>query len=65
MCVIRRKRNILNRGITGARVGQQPFGGFRLSGMGAKAGGPDYLLQFVEARTLTENTLRKGYAPEN
>lgn len=55
----------LNRGITGARVGQQPFGGFKMSGMGNKAGGPDYLLQFVEARTLTENTLRKGYAPES
>lgn len=53
----------LNRNITGARVGQQPFGGFKLSGMGTKAGGPDYLLQFVEPRTLTENTLRKGYAP--
>jgi RHH-type proline utilization regulon transcriptional repressor/proline dehydrogenase/delta 1-pyrroline-5-carboxylate dehydrogenase len=54
----------LNRGITGARVGQQPFGGFKLSGMGTKAGGPDYLLQFVEPSTVTENTLRKGYAPE-
>jgi len=53
----------LNRKITGARVGHQPFGGFKLSGMGTKAGGPDYLLQFLESRTVTENTLRKGYAP--
>ncbi|MFC1602483.1 L-glutamate gamma-semialdehyde dehydrogenase [Pseudomonadota bacterium] len=55
----------LNRKITGARVGHQPFGGFKLSGMGTKAGGPDYLHQFLEPRTVTENTLRKGYAPES
>jgi len=55
----------LNRKITGARVGHQPFGGFKLSGMGTKAGGPDYLLQFLEPRTVTENTLRKGFAPES
>jgi RHH-type proline utilization regulon transcriptional repressor/proline dehydrogenase/delta 1-pyrroline-5-carboxylate dehydrogenase len=53
----------LNRGITGALVGRQPFGGYRLSGIGAKAGGPDYLLQFVLPRTITENTLRRGFAP--
>ncbi len=53
----------LNRKITGAWVGRQPFGGFKLSGIGSKAGGPDYLLQFVEPRTVTENTLRKGFAP--
>jgi RHH-type proline utilization regulon transcriptional repressor/proline dehydrogenase/delta 1-pyrroline-5-carboxylate dehydrogenase len=53
----------LNRGITGAMVGRQPFGGFRLSGIGTKAGGPDYLLQFVLPRTITENTLRRGFAP--
>ena len=34
----------VNRGITGAMVGRQPFGGNRLSGNGSKAGGPDYLL---------------------
>ena len=50
----------LNRGITGALVHRQPFGGFKLSGIGSKAGGPDYLLQFVVPRTLTENTLRHG-----
>ncbi len=53
----------LNRGITGAQVGRQPFGGFRMSGVGSKAGGPDYLLQFMESRTVSENTLRRGYAP--
>jgi len=53
----------LNRKITGAAVGRQPFGGLRLSGVGNKAGGPDYLLQFVEPRTVTENTLRRGFAP--
>ncbi len=53
----------LNRGITGALVGRQPFGGFRMSGVGSKTGGPDYLLQFSEPRTITENTLRRGYAP--
>ena len=50
----------VNRGITGAKVGRQPFGGNRLSGTGAKAGGPDYLLQFVESRAVTENTMRHG-----
>jgi RHH-type proline utilization regulon transcriptional repressor/proline dehydrogenase/delta 1-pyrroline-5-carboxylate dehydrogenase len=53
----------INRKITGARVGRQPFGGFRMSGIGSKAGGPDYLLQFLEPRTITENTMRRGFAP--
>ena len=53
----------VNRAITGARVGRQPFGGYGLSGMGSKAGGPDYLLQFVEPRVVTENTIRQGFAP--
>jgi RHH-type proline utilization regulon transcriptional repressor/proline dehydrogenase/delta 1-pyrroline-5-carboxylate dehydrogenase len=53
----------LNRGITGALVGRQPFGGFGLSGVGSKAGGDEYLLQFVEPRVCTENTLRRGFAP--
>jgi RHH-type proline utilization regulon transcriptional repressor/proline dehydrogenase/delta 1-pyrroline-5-carboxylate dehydrogenase len=55
----------INRGITGARVGRQPFGGFRLSGVGAKAGGPDYLGQFLKAVSVAENTLRRGFAPGN
>jgi RHH-type proline utilization regulon transcriptional repressor/proline dehydrogenase/delta 1-pyrroline-5-carboxylate dehydrogenase len=50
----------VNREITGAMVGRQPFGGGRLSGTGPKAGSADYLLQFVEARVLTENTVRHG-----
>ena len=50
----------VNRGITGAMVGRQPFGGNRRSGVGSKAGGPGYLLQFVEPRVLTENTMRHG-----
>lgn len=50
----------VNRGITGAMVGRQPFGGNRLSGTGTKAGGPDYLLHFVEPRVVTENTMRHG-----
>jgi RHH-type proline utilization regulon transcriptional repressor/proline dehydrogenase/delta 1-pyrroline-5-carboxylate dehydrogenase len=53
----------LNRAITGALVGRQPFGGFKMSGIGSKAGGPDYLLQFVLPKTITENTLRRGFAP--
>jgi RHH-type transcriptional regulator, proline utilization regulon repressor / proline dehydrogenase / delta 1-pyrroline-5-carboxylate dehydrogenase len=50
----------VNRGITGAMVGRQPFGGNRLSGTGSKAGGPDYLRQFVEPRVVTESTMRHG-----
>jgi RHH-type transcriptional regulator, proline utilization regulon repressor / proline dehydrogenase / delta 1-pyrroline-5-carboxylate dehydrogenase len=54
----------LNRTITGAIVGRHPFGGFKMSGIGSKAGGPDYLLQFVLPRVITENTLRRGFAVE-
>jgi RHH-type proline utilization regulon transcriptional repressor/proline dehydrogenase/delta 1-pyrroline-5-carboxylate dehydrogenase len=50
----------INRHITGAMVGRQPFGGNRLSGTGTKAGGPDYLLHFVEPRVVCENTVRHG-----
>ena len=53
----------INRNITGAIVGRQPFGGFKLSGVGSKAGGPDYLLQFLEPRAVTENIQRQGFAP--
>jgi RHH-type proline utilization regulon transcriptional repressor/proline dehydrogenase/delta 1-pyrroline-5-carboxylate dehydrogenase len=53
----------INRGITGALVGRQPFGGARMSGVGSKAGGPDYLTQFMIPRTVCENTLRRGFAP--
>lgn len=54
----------INRKCTGALVDRQPFGGFKLSGIGSKAGGPDYLLQFVLPRTITENQMRRGFAPE-
>ena len=54
----------VNRSITGAMVGRQPFGGNRLSGTGTKAGGPDYLLHFVEPRVVTENTVRHGLVVE-
>ncbi len=50
----------VNRTITGAMVGRQPFGGNRLSGTGTKAGGPDYLLHFAEPHVVTENTVRHG-----
>lgn len=53
----------INRTITGAIVARQPFGGFKMSGVGSKAGGPDYLLQFLEPRTITENIQRQGFAP--
>jgi len=53
----------INRGITGAMVGRQAFGGFKMSGVGSKSGGPDYLIQFLEPRVTTENTLRRGFAP--
>lgn len=53
----------INRNITGAIVARQPFGGFKLSGVGSKAGGPDYLLQFLEPRVITENIQRQGFAP--
>lgn len=54
----------INRPCTGALVDRQPFGGFKLSGIGTKAGGPDYLLEFLLGRTVTENTMRRGFAPE-
>ena len=54
----------INRGSTGALVYRQAFGGFKLSGVGSKAGGPDYLVQFMEPRVITENTMRRGFAPE-
>ena len=43
-----------NRGCTAAIVGYHPFGGFKMSGTNAKAGGPDYLLNFLEAKTVSE-----------
>lgn len=53
----------INRSITGSVVRRQPFGGFKLSGIGSKAGGPDYLLQFLIPQTVTDNIVRHGFAP--
>ncbi|WP_347491020.1 L-glutamate gamma-semialdehyde dehydrogenase [Desulfoscipio sp. XC116] len=53
----------INRGCTGAIVERHPFGGFKMSGVGSKSGGPDYLLQFTVPRVIVENTLRRGFAP--
>ena len=54
----------INRPITGALVGRQPFGGFKMSGGGTKAGGREYLQHFLLPRVISENTLRRGFAPE-
>lgn len=54
----------INHKVTGALVDRQPFGGARLSGIGSKAGGPDYLLQFMVPRTISESVLRRGFAPQ-
>jgi RHH-type transcriptional regulator, proline utilization regulon repressor / proline dehydrogenase / delta 1-pyrroline-5-carboxylate dehydrogenase len=56
----RRSARRFNRGITGAQVDRQPFGGFKLSGIGAKAGGSDYLLESPFTRSVTENIMRQG-----
>ncbi len=53
----------LNRGCTGALVERHAFGGFNMSGVGSKSGGPDYLLQFLDPRIVCENTMRRGFAP--
>ena len=53
----------LNRKITGARVGIQPFGGIGLSGTGVQVGGPDYLKQFMWSRCVAVNTMRHGFIP--
>ncbi|MEN6319284.1 MAG: L-glutamate gamma-semialdehyde dehydrogenase [Syntrophaceae bacterium] len=53
----------LNRQCTGALVERQPFGGSRMSGGGTKAGGFDYLLHFLDPRVVSENTMRRGFAP--
>ena len=54
----------INRNNTGALVERQPFGGSKMSGVGTKAGGPDYLLHFMDPRVVTENTMRRGFAPK-
>ena len=54
----------INRSCTGAVVGRHPFGGFKMSGGGTKAGGVDYLLHFLVPRVVCENIMRHGFAPE-
>jgi RHH-type proline utilization regulon transcriptional repressor/proline dehydrogenase/delta 1-pyrroline-5-carboxylate dehydrogenase len=53
----------INRAITGALMERHPFGGYKMSGKGSKAMGPDYLPQFMFPRTIAENTFRSGFAP--
>ena len=53
----------VNRKITVSRVDRQPFGGFKMSGLGTKTGGPDYLQQYAIPRTISENTMRHGFSP--
>ncbi len=53
----------INRRITASRVDRQPYGGFSMSGLGTKTGGPDYLQQYTVPRTISENTMRHGFAP--
>ena len=53
----------LNRGITGAIVERHPFGGFRMSGGGTKAGGRGYLENFLFPRAIAENVMRRGFTP--
>ena len=53
----------INRTVTGALVERQPFGGFKMSGGGTKAGGREYVENFLVPRVITENCLRRGFAP--
>lgn len=54
----------INRPCTGAIVSRQAFGGHKNSSIGLKAGGPNYLLNFVLEKTITENTMRRGFADD-
>ena len=47
----------VNRGCTGAMVGAHPFGGFNMSGTDSKAGGPDYLLLFLQGKSIAEKVV--------
>jgi RHH-type proline utilization regulon transcriptional repressor/proline dehydrogenase/delta 1-pyrroline-5-carboxylate dehydrogenase len=53
----------LNRAITGAIVERHPFGGFKMSGGGTKAGGRGYLENFLFPRAVAENVMRRGFTP--
>ncbi|MEY4924401.1 MAG: 1-pyrroline-5-carboxylate dehydrogenase 1, partial [Verrucomicrobiota bacterium] len=54
----------LNRGCTGAIVERHPFGGFKMSGGGTKAGGKAYLENFLFPRLIAENVMRRGFTPQ-
>lgn len=54
----------INRSCTGAMVERHPFGGYKMSGLGSKTGGPDYLRNFMEPRVMTENLVRQGFSPD-
>jgi len=54
----------LNRKCTGAMVGAHPFGGFNMSGTDSKAGGPDYLLLFTQAKSIAEKVGHASPAEE-
>ncbi len=53
----------LNRACTGAIVERHPFGGFKMSGGGTKAGGKGYLENFLFPRSVAENVMRRGFTP--
>jgi RHH-type transcriptional regulator, proline utilization regulon repressor / proline dehydrogenase / delta 1-pyrroline-5-carboxylate dehydrogenase len=53
----------LNRAITGAIVERHPFGGFKMSGGGTKAGGKGYLENFLFPQSVAENVMRRGFTP--
>ena len=54
----------INRNCTGALVKRHPFGGRKLSGLGSKTGGPEYLKQFLKNKIATENTIRRGFSAD-
>ena len=54
----------INRNCTGALVKRHPFGGWKSSGLGSKAGGEDYLKSFLQSKVSTENKMRRGFSPE-
>jgi RHH-type proline utilization regulon transcriptional repressor/proline dehydrogenase/delta 1-pyrroline-5-carboxylate dehydrogenase len=58
--IISAGNSYINRDMVGAVVGVQPFGGEGLSGCGLKAGGPNYLMQFINERVISKNTVAFG-----
>ena len=54
----------INRNCTGAMVKRHPFGGRKMSGLGSKTGGKEYLKHFLQSKVVTENSMRRGFSPE-